>query len=309
MKTILALVLVAFTLFGCGRDENHNIYTSPMLAHTTWAIQPGEEQTPVVWKGRIVIVMFQRPIDMASFVQVVDYETKEVLSVVETPGFAIGTAFVEDETLYVFGTTKLDVIGGYVNTDNSIELMTTSDLISWSNRKTVYQAAPGTMIWNLSVTADPNGYVMAYDFSSGAVGVASSQSRFLSSADLVNWHSTTGVLHGHNNYLAAVTIRYSNGYYYVAYTQSYHNKAGYYLPNVVSRSTDLVTWESAVWALVSPVNDPFDQYSATDADLVEFNGKTVVIYSTGDQLSWAGQLLRSKVCDCSMDSLLSGLFL
>lgn len=306
MKIILIVLVL---LSGCGSDTYIDIYTVPSLKDTDWSYSPGEEQTPVVWNDRLLIVMFQRPLEVESFVQIIDFETKEIVTSVQTPGRTIGSAIVANGRLYLFAITGLDLVaGGIGSTGNSIVMIESQDLKNWSEPMIVYTATPGTFIWNTSVAPSPNGYILAYDFSTSTAESSPSQARFIESSNLISWKDVPGTLLGANGYFAAVTIRYSNGYYYAAYTQSYHNKSGYYLTNVVSRSVDLNAWELAPYALASPVGDRFDQYSATDADLAEFNGKTYVIYSTGPQSHIDKQMLRSKICDCSMDKLFLSAF-
>lgn len=308
MKTIIAASLFSI-LYGCGTSNNQTIYTVPGLQATSWTMKPSEEETPVIWNGRIIIIMFQRPEGGTPYVQVVDYETKAVLSSVETTDFTMGSAIVENGTLYIYGTTELDTATAIANPGNSIELISTNDMQTWSSPQIIYTTSPGTIVWNTSVAKTNTGYVMAYDFSASTSETSPSQARFLASTDLYNWNQTGGVLYGENNYLAAITIRYNGDYYYAAYAQSYHDKSGYYLPTIVSRSTDLRTWETGTkYALVSPLDEPVDLSTATDADLVELNGKTIVFYSTGPQNGWTNQVLRARECYCSSKDLFLSAF-
>ena len=89
---------------------------------------------------------------------------------------------------------------------------------------------------------------------------------------------------GTNRYTACPEIHYSNGYYYVLYLEN--RKPRHYYETYVTRSKDLKPWElSSANPVLSPQG--LDEgINASDPALVEFEGKTHVYFSVGDQLTW-----------------------
>ena len=307
MKHYALALLLTLSLTGCGKDL-YEVYTNPKTAEVaTFMADEGAESTPVVWNGRVVVVTFHRPAS-GYYVTIADLETKTVLATIDTPDFTIGCAYVEAGIFYVYGVSGVTETGGGRFNNNTISVITSTDLVAWTAPYILYRAADGTEAWNVSVTKTDDGYMMAYDYSEAVTETSPSQVRFLHSYNLMDWTDQTGRIVGYNRYLAAVTLRYSDGYYYAMFVQSYNSRQGYYLPSVIMRSTDLVTWESGVYAVMSPIGHQDYYATASDADMVETDGKTVITYLTGDQGGPAGTKVRVAEYPGNLDAFLSSHF-
>lgn len=286
-----SILLLAFLLTGCGTGY-YEVYTNPKTAEvSTFLSNEGAESTPVIWQGRVVVVTFHRPANNY-YVTIADLETKEVLTTISTPDFTIGCAYVENGIFYLYGVSGVTETGGGYFNNNTISVMTSTDLVAWTTPYVINRAADGTESWNVSVTKTDDGYVMAYDYSEARTETSPSQVRFLHSYNLMDWQDMPGRIVGYNRYIAAVTLRYSDGYYYAMFVQSYNSRQGYYLPNVIMRSQDLSTWESGIYAVMSPIGHTDYYGTSSDADMVEIDGKTLITYLTGDQGGPAGTKVR-----------------
>jgi hypothetical protein len=301
------LVILFLLLTACGKGYV-DIYTNPATTEVgVFMDNEGAESTPILWHGRVVIVTFNRPAS-GYYVTLTDMETKTVIATLQTPDFTTGCAIVAGDRLYIYGTSGITVTGGVSFNNNTISVITTDDLVNWTPPYIVHTSPNGTAAWNVSVTETNDGYVMAYDYSQSPSETSSSRAKFLYSQNLVNWQDWPGLIVGNNNYLAAVTLRYSNGFYYAMFVQSYDSAQGRYLPNVIMRSTDLTEWTSGIWAVESPLNHPDYLGSATDADMVEVKGKVLIVYLTGDQGGPAGTKIRIAEYPGTMDAFLSSHF-
>ena len=306
MKKIEIAILFVL-LAGCGQDYTE-IYTNPQTVDLgVFMDNEGAESTPVFWQDRVLIVTFHRPAS-GYYVTITDMNTSEVLAILNTPDFTTGCAYVENGRFYIYGTSGITVTGGAAFNNNTISVITSTDLRSWTAPHVLYRAADGTQAWNVSVTKTNGGYVMAYDYSEAPIETSPSQARFLYSQDLYNWQDMPGRLVGSNRYFAAVTLRYSNGMYYAMFVQSYKSRSGYYLPNIIARSADLHTWDYGRYAVMSPLGRPAYLNTSSDADMVEVNGKTLIVYLTGDQGGPAGTKMRIAEFPYGIDIFLASHF-
>jgi alpha-L-fucosidase len=133
------------------------------------------------------------------------------------------------------------------------------------------------------VCRDDQGYLMAYE-STKPVKFCF---KFARSKDLSSWQKIPGLAFTgeKKEYSACPVIRYFAPYYYVIYLhEAIPGHKGWV--SFMARSKDLTLWQ------LSPKNPILEASSDegvnnSDVDFYEIDGKTVLYYATGDQLTWA----------------------
>jgi len=251
------------------------------------------ECTPVVFQDRLYRFEYVREkykpnTTGDSYFRFIDVETKKT-----TQGFAqgyhLGSAFVDGKTIYVTG---VDIWGG-----SRIELFYSTDMINWRSRTALNVSK--YKIFNTSVCRDENGYVMMFEIGAPQEEAgARFTARFATSTDLLSWTITPPeCVYAKDRYTAPHCLRYLEGYYYNFYLEAHK---GYEMR--VVRSKDLIHWEP------SPLN-PVIRHSKedkkianpeltvkqqkaiseaknlnnSDIDFCEYQGRTVILYSWGNQ--------------------------
>ena len=254
------------------------------------------ETTPIVFNGRLYRFESVRP-DYAhnpgesSYYRFIDVETGD-----STPAFgehhALGSAYAEDGTMYVFG------VRGWGTP--TINVFWSRDLKAWESKPVL--ELPGWTIFNTTVCKAGDRYMMAFEVGEPKDVVGNGfTNRFAESADLRDWtllsdeHVFTKA-----HYSACPSLRYIDGMFYMTYL---HPQPGYNFETHLVRSPDLIAWEP------SPRNpilkaSPEDKQIAnaeltdeqraavasalnrnnSDVDFCEFNGEVVIYYSWGDQV-------------------------
>jgi len=278
------------------------------------------EATPVVFEGRLYRFEYVRDQHYKpnttgqSYFRFVDVATGQF-----TPGFAqgyhLGSAFIEGDRAYAFG---VDIWDG-----ERIQVFWSDDLGTWHDQPALVLRGWG--IFNTSVCKGADGYVMAFEIGRPAeeTGVAFT-TRFAVSDDLLNWRLTSSeCVYSKDRYTACPALRYlDDGYYYMIYLEAYPGPE--YEPHIV-RSRDLMTWESSrfnpimrhsdedrrvLGKAVSPEETErirtAENLNNSDVDLCEFEGRTVIYYSWGNQQGI--EHLAEAVYEGPMDELLKGYF-
>jgi len=236
------------------------------------------EAAPVEWKGRLLQLECPRP---ASGGTAPEYSL--VLRDTETgeerarfaQGYGMASVIVERDTAYAFASR-------FENNDwNDVTMFKSADLSTWTPNKVIVQD-PKEHLFNNSVCKDPEGFVMAYESNDPAYPPFTV--KFARSKDLESWTKLPDAIFGKDRYTACPCVRYCNGWYYLLYLE---NRAPrHYFETYVARSKDLLSWE------VSPANPVLrpetldDSVNTSDADIIEYHGKTIMYYSVGDQLTW-----------------------
>ena len=242
--------------------------------------EKGMEQTPVVYKGRLLLVGCHRPTghdpkpaDMYAYVK--DLRTgQEVGRFAERHSFV--SAFVRGDELHAFAAEYTDDWTG------DIFHFTSSDLKTWQRQPAVARDG-GEHLFNSSVCRDAQGYVMAYE-SNAPVKFCF---KFARSDDLRAWKKLEGLVFAGTGreYSACPVLRYVAPYYYVIYlhTGKVGGKGGWV--SYLARSRDLVTWELSP---KNPILTPSEGegINNSDVDLFEVDGSTYLFYATGDQATW-----------------------
>jgi hypothetical protein len=276
------------------------------------------ETTPVVFRGRLYRFEWVRGNYWASDTGVPYYRFVDVATGEPTPGFGAGAAFgcahVEGERVFVHGANA----GG----GDTIGVFWSGDLETWESAVAIH--LPEWGIYNTSVCATPEGYVMAFEVGEPpeVVGVRFTN-RFARSTDLLHWELLPEpCAFAKDRYTACPVIRWVNGYHYMIYLELL---PGYEFAPYIVRSRDLAAWESSPH---NPVlrHGPEDKQIAnpgltdeqrarvaaaldrnnSDVDLCEFGGEVVIYYSWGDQVG--NEFLAEARAEGSLADFLEGWF-
>ena len=250
----------------------------PALTEETLVRKDMCEVTPIVWKGRLCLFSCVRPGSGGTkeqyYLTVRDAETGEEMAHFGV-GHSLASAHVQQDTLYVFASR-------FENKNwNDVTLFKSQDLKNWE-QKVVITQDPTEHLFNCSVCAGPDGFVMAYE--SNDPTYPAFTVKFAVSKDLETWTKLPEAVFGTDRYTACPTIRFADGFYYVLYTE--HRTPRWLFETYIVRSPDLKKWfQSPLNPVLTPkaIDDGVD---ASDADLAEFQGKTYLYYAVGDQLTW-----------------------
>jgi hypothetical protein len=280
------------------------------------------EATPVVWKDKLLRFEWKRNAGLnedigggkKGFYHFVDMETNE-RSTPFAHGYVFGSAIVENEQMFVYATESW---GG-----QAIDLFVSSDLNSYEKHRAITFPENYT-VYNTSVCKGECGYVMAIEIGK-PVEIAGKPFTiiFARSNDLYDWEilDPTEFVHTKERYSACPVIRFSKGYYYMTYLEE---MPMYKFVPYIARSTDLKEWE------IAPVN-PVMFYSDedrilagefteeekflintslntnnSDLDICEFQNKTYIIYSWGNQMG--REFLAYAIYDGPMDEFFESFF-
>ena len=264
------------------------------------------EATPIVWKGRLMRFEWIRDKRFGSgyyantegcgYYRFTDMETEEV-----TPPFAhnfsFGSAHVEGDTVYAFG-----VYGG--SGGQVMSVFRSTDMIHWESREILTFPETGT-VYNNSVCKGKDGYYMSIELGGDAEIVGRPFTIFFArSEDLLSWEMLDMGDHVYTRqrYSACPVLRYceSDGLYYMIYleglpchrwqpyivrTADFVNfELGHRNPIMFSDDTDKTVQrpEKFTQEQLNYINGAID-CNNSDVDLCEFNGKTVILYSWGNQ--------------------------
>ena len=274
-----------------GRAANREAPDNPALVKLPFSFPRGMENTPVVFRGRVLLVQNDRSIkreeqEKASlFIQ--DMVTGQEVARLGT-GFSFVSALVDGEELNVFAT---------VNTNDQwtkdVYRFWSSDLKSWKQDLAIRREGD-EHLFNTSVCRDDRGYLMAFESNKPVQW----SFRFARSNDLVRWEPVPGMGFAdvaEQSFCACPAVRHVAGYYYVLYGIQREKGPGRYyqyrLPETkyvtaIARSRDLAIWDLSPTR--HPMLDPIpgEGINNTDADLFEHEGNTYVYYATGDQATW-----------------------
>ena len=279
------------------------------------------ETTPVVFQDRLYRFEYVRQSYKPNKTGDSYFRFVEVQTGKPTPGFArgfhLGSAFADRGTMYV---TSTDAWGGH-----KVEMFWSTDLVSWKSRTALdlerYEIF-NTSICKLDDRKTADRYVMMFEIGAppeeAGVGFTA---RFAESTDLETWSLTPAeCVYAKDRYTAPHCLRYLDGYFYNFYLESHE---GYEMR--VVRSKGLVHWEPSP---LNPVlrHSPEDKRIAnpkltteqraivqnaenrnnSDIDFCEYEGRTVITYSWGNQRGV--EFLAEASYAGSVESLLRGFF-
>jgi hypothetical protein len=278
------------------------------------------EATPVAFGGRLYHFQYVRPDYKHKVPGIADsyFRFWDVEKAEPTPpfahGFHLGSAHVETDTMYVYGVRNWG--------DWQVHIFWSKNLRDWQTKLAL--DLPGWGIFNNSVCKASGRYVMAFEIDKPAdeAGVPFT-TRFAESADLLEWKLLpTDHVFTRDRYDACPSIRFVDGWFYMTYLET---RPGPTYETHIVRSRDLVGWESSPLnpvlvhseedrLIANPRLTPAEREriakavnrNASDVDFCEFQGRTIIIYSWGNQ--HGVEHLAHAVYDGPLDRFLKGFF-
>lgn len=218
-------------------------------------------------------------------------------AIVSTPfvGHGLGMALVDEGEVFVFAGNWGE---GEKWNITAIEMVSSKDLVHWSEPLAVLRAAPDEKFFNVSVCRGEGRFVLLVE--SNDPKWPPFTFKYFESQTLKEWKPIPGALYGTDKYVGGPALYFEGGAYYTLYLESLGE--GKYETRV-TRSKDLVHWEDAPasrpFVTFNPTNpvhalrpQTVRECNASDAELCAWKGKTIVYYTGGDQhfagdLQWA----------------------
>jgi alpha-L-fucosidase len=235
------------------------------------------EVAPFLWNQRLCQMECHRPGSEGAkedyYLLLRDVGTGEEMSRF-AEGYGLASCLVKDGVFYAFASR---FEGGNWN---DVTLFKSSDLSNWEQRVIVEQA--NEHLFNSSACEGPDGFVLAYESNDNAY--PGFTTKFARSDDLETWTKLPDSAFGTNRYTACPTVRHVNGYYYVLYLEN--RQPSHVFETFVTRSKDLETWELSSSNPVIAATGLDEGVNASDSEIVEFDGETLVYFAVGDQLTW-----------------------
>lgn len=284
------------------------------------------ETTPVVWEDRLLRFEWvrtdewgkdgrvKRKVGCYQFVDMAD--ESELGEFAEDHAF--GCCYAENGKMYVHG-----VRGG--GGGNVIDTFVSTDLKHWEQREAL-TLPPHIRIYNTSVCRAEGRYIMAIEIAGDDPIVGKPFTCiFAESTDLIAWTllDTMAYSYCRDRYTACPCLRYYDGWFYIICLESapHHRWIPY-----IARSRDLKAYELGV---INPVmwfdNDDKkvirpERFTAaeldyiahavncnnSDIDMCEYQGKTVITYSWGNQ--YGKEFLALAEYDGSEEEFLKSFF-
>jgi hypothetical protein len=304
------------------------------------AVKLGMEQTPIIFKGKPVIVESIQAGGECNNQHIVarNLRTGEVSKPFGIE-YYFASAFAEGDTLYAFASSRRDQKPMTLYTDvkssewhdprggHEIRMFKTKDLVNWEEKDVI--VCPDRRFWNTSVCKGQNGYVMAIEVCEQEgcdvpeIGVPFT-CFFAVSDDLENWKMLPDKYsYTPTRYNACPALRYSKGYYYMTCLEALPCKR--YAPYIY-RTKDFENWEVGfhnpmmMWSdedRIPKEGASFTEEELTllrtglnincsDLDFFEYEGKTRIYYSNGDQQTYS--FLCEAVYDGPLDRFLEHFF-
>ena len=287
------------------------------------------ETTPVVWKERLYRFEWIRDNaggagywnnqEGTAYFRFTDMETEE-----STPafghGYAFGSAYVDSEggKAYAFG-----VHGG--GGGHRLDVFWSSDMERWESAVAL-DFPTEWQLYNTSVCKGRGEYILAVEIGGPKeVGGEGFTVVFAKSPDLIHWELMPAADHIYTRerYSACPVIRYAAGGYYMIYLESM--PCHRWMPYIV-RTKDFVHFELGLRNPVMCFDDGDkkiqrpEKYTEeqiayilnsidcnnSDVDICEFQGKTVILYSWGNQ--YGKEFLAQAEYDGSMEEFLISFF-
>ena len=263
----------------------------------------GAEMSLFVYKNRLMYMDVDN-------LRCIDYFTKEAFSpIADSKNTYYLSAFCENDIVYAFATK-----------DNKVYRFVTENLDEWTEGEVVIEFPENFELFNTSVCKAENEYVMAIEAGGADDRFPDRNDRpnpyigkrftefFAISKDLKNW-ALMDFDKGYTKlrYNACPSLSYSKGYFYMICLEELPLRR--YAPYIY-RTKDFETWEIGFYnPLFIPSREDLypknpDEFppeicdmnfkhlntNNSDVDVCEYNGKTYIVYCSGNQgNTWGGQ--------------------
>lgn len=256
-----------------------------------------------------------------------DYFTNEAFAPFGCEGAKFYSCYCENNCVYAFASK-----------DNTIYCFTSHDCIQWE-RSVAVVFPDNFRLFNTAVCKGDRGYMMAIEASAADdengnfnaaenpyIGTCFTEF-FAKSDDLVHWELLPFEQgYTKERYNACPALKYSNGYYYMICLEELPCQR--YAPYIY-RTNDFRTWEIGLYnpLFTASKEDLYPKEGVyltpeekdmqfmhintnnSDIDLCEFEGKTYIVYASGNQgLTWGGCTCEA-IFDGPLDSFLIANFM
>lgn len=280
MKKLIQIAILSLVLVSCSKKE-HSIedfaYEKSFLTKDSFEMNQKGESTPFVINNELYyLVSGQTSWDSSNKGYIEIYKNNELIVRKDT-SISLVSAIYDNGTLYIYGTKQWD------KKENSIYLVTTKDLVNFTDEEEIYKSEKNAVIYNTSVSKVNDIYVMIYEYCK--VGEVCFAFRFMQSKDMKNWEAVEGSLFK-DKYVGCPTIKYHNGYYYVVYSYQLDSQKGPYCETAVIRSENLTEWSDSKVLLTPRDRNNGGGLCDSDPDFVEYNNKLEFLYIQGNQKTW-----------------------
>jgi hypothetical protein len=279
MKSIICIgVFIVLFLIGCSSTGTITVKVlTPdfIKKDNSVSFYNRMEATPFIWNNKLYMMIDDRQSEDNSsnpkkYIEIYD-ENDTLVSRTQT-SLSFASAIVDNGTLYVTGSTG-----------DKLSQIKTTDLINWTTPKVVFNGITEAELFNTSIDKEADGsYIMSYE--TCEPNTKCFNIRFLKSYDLENW-AEIGTFYKPNEYAACPTIRVVDGVYYMFYLIVAFNEGKVYYPTYVAKSTDLINWQISDKVILSPLETDGELNNNSDMDLIEKDGKVIINYATGDQIT------------------------
>lgn len=265
------------------------------------------ESTPIVFRGNLYRFEYCRPAESEALQSRNIYNPNpwssfhfiDMKTGAKTPSFAenhhLGCAYTDGGVMYAVGVDG--TWGG-----DTLHIFRSDDLVTWECAAELH--LPGWKIFNTGVCKKDGRYILLMEISAPAeeAGPKPFTFRFASSPDMIHWELTPReCVFQYDRYAGGPAIyAVDDGYYYVLYLEAYPMAC---YANCIARSRDLIRWEYSPINPVMMYNEAEDKQIAnpflteeeqrqiadaldinnSDMELCEFNGRTIIYYSWGNQ--------------------------
>lgn len=257
---------------------------------------PVVEVTPFIWQGRLMLLeswrfRYEGEVKNREYLCIRDVEARRIVGS-GMEGYSLASALVWEGALHIFAARAERDADGRVSW-NDVGLCVTHNLTDWSAPEVVLEQDEGEHLFNTSACRDGYRFVMALESNICTPFTI----RFAESYDLVHWYRIPEAVYGIERYTACPAIRWVDGWYYMLYLE--HLSPRWWFETWLTRSRNLIDWEDAPRnPVIAP--DPTrglhpdcpeegTECNASDPDLVEWQGKTRVYFTGGNQ-HWGGRL-------------------
>lgn len=295
---MLLLSIASFSVALAGEKQP---WRNP-IRKTAYLNSPLAEATPFVFNERLyVLENWQAFFDVPGaqpgthngddVVRIRDAETKKIVATpLKAHGF--GTAFVWKDRVYVFASAwpkenpRREAV--------SVSMTSSTDLQNWTPPIPVIQSERNEIIFNTAVCRGPDGFILLYETNDSRWPPFTF--KYCKSNDLTTWQRIPDALYGTDKYVGGPALYREGDFFYTLYLQDLGGK----WETRITRSKDLIKWHDA------PADRPFLTFdptrkkhplrppeiaerNASDAELCEWKGKTLIYFTGGDQ-QFAGDL-------------------
>ena len=263
------------------------------------------ETTPVVWQDRLLRFEWVRNKNWGASggversvgcYQFVDMEHEQTVCEF-ADDHSFGCCYAEDGVMYVIGTRGPG--GG-----QALDLYVSRDLVTWEERE-ILTFPDDISLFNTSLCRGKDGYMLAIEIGGTNPAVGRPFTGVFAHADRPDghWQMLPMVEYAYDpsRYTACPTIRYYDGWYYIINLEAapLHRYISYIVRTrdfknyVLGDINPVMMFDDGDKRIEHPESFTAEEIAVienavncnnSDIDLCEYNGKTVILYSWGNQL-------------------------